>query len=155
MNCHVKYLPLIRGYLIGGWGRFFGAPPQKKLGFFKNPPPPPRVFGGPPAPPPPPLWKFDLKKNEIFVWKNPFLGVFNLYFSQNFGRPPLPKTPPYSRFWAPPYSENPKITPASLGGQSVNLPPLDPSRLDVLNGQPLFMLYFRGSGGSNHIRIWS
>ena len=43
--------------------------------------------------------------------KKPIFRCYNLYFPQNLGRPPLPKTPPYSRFWALPYSENPKITP--------------------------------------------
>ena len=59
----------------------------------------------------PPTLKIWLEKNEIFVWKNPFLGDFNLYFPQNFGRTPTPQNAPYSRFRAPPYSENPKITP--------------------------------------------
>ena len=84
----------VRSGVILLGGVFLGRPPQK-IGFFQKQPP---LKGlGCPPPPAPPTLKIWLEKNEIFVWKNPFLGVFNLYFSQNFGRPPLPPTRDFGR----------------------------------------------------------
>ena len=102
----VIYHLVVRSYFSGG--RFSGHPPPKKWVFSKTPSPTQgfRVS---------PLWKFDWKKWN-FTLKNPFIGVFNLHFSQNFGCPLLPKThPPPLPIFGAPYSENPTIPPGGWG----------------------------------------